>query len=73
MTTITVKNGRKLSKTNFDSWEEVQAELILMQEDFELGKDHARILKERENEADSAVDNGYSWEEVKAELQRKNA
>ena len=65
--------AKKLSKTNFDSWEEVQAELILMQEDFELGKDHARILKERENEADNAVDDGYSWEEVKAELRRKIA
>ncbi|MBO3096794.1 MULTISPECIES: hypothetical protein [Gelidibacter] len=73
MTTITVKNGRKLSKTNFDSWEEVQAELILMQEDFELGKEHAKILKERENEADNAVDDGYSWEELKADFRRKNA
>lgn len=73
MTTITVKNGRKLSKTNFDSWEEVQAELILMQEDFELGKEHAKILKERENEADNAVDDGYSWEELKVYFRRKNA
>lgn len=73
MTTITVKNGRKLSKTNFDSWEEVQAELILMQEDFELSKEHKKILKEREHEADNANDDGYSWEDLKAGLIRKNA
>lgn len=72
MTTITVKNGEKLSKTSFDSWEEVQAELILMQEKFELTAEHIKILKSRELEADTATDEGLSWEEVRGGITRKN-
>lgn len=73
MTTITVKNGEKLSKTSFESWEEVQAELILMQENFKITSDHIKILKSREKEADKASDEGLSWNEVKSGISRKNA
>lgn len=73
MTTITVKNGERLSKTTFDTWEEVQNELILMQENFKLTPEHIKILKSRENEADNSIVDGLSWEKVKASIKRKNA
>lgn len=73
MTTITIRNGEKLSKTHFESWEEVQEELILMQENFELSEAHVKILKAREDEADKAQEDGISWQELKAGISRKNA
>lgn len=72
MTTITIKNGEKLSRTHFENWEDFQTELIIMQEKFTLTPKHITILKSREEEADSAIDNGLSWEELKANISRKN-
>ena len=73
MTTITIKDGGGLSKTVFENLEEFQTELILMQEDFELTPEHLEILKSREKEADNATSKGFSWEEVKTNIRRKNA
>ena len=70
MTTITIKNGKKLSRTSFENWEDFQAEIILMQEGFELTHEHIKILKSREKEADTNP-KGLSWEEVKANIRRK--
>ena len=72
MTTITIKNGEKLSRTHFENWEDFQTELILMQENFALTPKHITILKSREKEADNTKDNGLSWEEVKANISRKH-
>ncbi len=72
MTTITIENGEKLSRTHFKKWEDLQVELILMQENSELTPEHVKILKYREKEADNATDMGLSWEDVKSGIIRKN-
>ena len=70
MTTITIKDGKGLSRINFENLEDFQLELILMQEKFELTAEHIKILKSREEMANKNP-NGLSWEEVKAGLKRK--
>ncbi len=72
MTTITIKNGEKLSRTQFEDWEDFQTEFILMQENFKLTPEHIKILKSREKEADSATDDGLTWQEVRDNISRKN-
>ncbi len=72
MTTITIKNGEKLSRSSFENWEDFQTEFILMQENLELSTEHIKILKSREKEADMATDKGLSWEEVKSSITRNN-
>ncbi len=44
----------------------------MMQEGFELTSEHIEILKSREKEADNATSKGFSWGEVKTNIQRKN-
>ena len=72
MTTITIKNGQKLAKTEFENWEDVQIALIAMQDAFSLTSEHIKILKSREKIADKNPQNGLSWEEVKNNLKREN-
>lgn len=72
MTTITIKHGPKLARTQFENWEDFQTELVLMQENFKLTSEHIKILRSREKEADINPDNGLSWDEVKAGIRRKN-
>lgn len=72
MTTITIDNDLNLSKTHFKSIEEFQIEILLMNERSELSEEHIKILKAREEEADNATDEGFSWKEVKSSLRRKN-
>lgn len=72
MTTITIKNGKKLSRTSFENWKGFQTEFILMQEYFELFPKHIEILKSREKEADNPTDKGLSWEEVRFSITRNN-
>ncbi len=71
MTTITIKNG-ELSRTEFESLEDLQIELALQQEQFELTNDHKQILDERLIQADKNLDQGLSWQKVKADLRRKH-
>ena len=71
MTTITIKDGKGLSRNNFENLEDFQLELILMQEKFELTAEHIKILKSREEMANKNPI-GLSWEEVKAGLKRKS-
>jgi sulfur relay (sulfurtransferase) DsrC/TusE family protein len=70
MTTITIKNGQKLARTEFENWEDFQIELIAMQENFDLTSEHVKILKSREKIADKNPQSGFSWEEVKSKLKR---
>ena len=72
MTTITIKNGEKLSRDSFENWEDFQTEFILMQTKSELSKEHIEILKSREKEADKAADKGLSWEEIRSNITRDN-
>ena len=72
MTTITIENGKALSRTKFKNWEDFQTELILMQEKEELSPEHIKILKSREKIADTKPGNRLTWEEVKAGITRKN-
>ncbi len=70
MTTITIKNGIKPSKTVFENWEDFLIEWVMMQEEFELTPEHIKILKSREKEADNALDEGLTWDEVKSGIRR---
>lgn len=72
MTTITIKNGAKLSRDTFENWDDFQRELILMQESFKLTDEHKEILESREKEADLAEEPGLTWERVKKNISRKN-
>ena len=72
MTTIKIKNNVKLSKTEFDSLEDLQIELILQQEKYQLSEEHIEILVAREKEADYSTIQGSSWSEVKNNIKRKN-
>jgi len=71
MTTITIKDAQKLSKTEFSDLEDLQQELILSQENFELSNEHKEILEQREKEADP--NQGLSWEELETSIRRKDA
>ena len=70
MTTITIKNGEKLSRDSFENWEDFQTEFILLQTKSELSKEHIEILESREKEADKATDKGLSWEEIRSNITR---
>ncbi len=75
MTSITVSNSVPLKKKHYDSVEELQLELILIQqESFELSDKTVAFLKEREREADESVangDEGLPWD--RSHITRKNA
>jgi sulfur relay (sulfurtransferase) DsrC/TusE family protein len=43
MTTITIKNGKKPSRTIFENWEDFLIEWAMMQEKFELTPEHIKI------------------------------
>ncbi len=73
MNTITFDEDVNLSKSHFKNLEDLQMEILLMEERAKLSPEHIKILKEREQEADNATDEGLSWEEVKANLRRKHA
>ncbi len=73
MNTITFDEDVNLSKRHFRNLEELRMEMLLMEEQAGLSPEHIKILKEREREADNATDEGLSWEEVKANIRRKNA
>jgi len=70
MTTIIIDKDLNFSKTHFRNIEELQMEILLMNERSELSPEHIRILKERE--ADNATDDGFTFEELKASIRRKN-
>ena len=74
MTTITIKNAKNISRTEFENWEDLldYIKTIVKEENFELTAEHIKILEEREKEADNATDNGLSWEEVKKGIRRKH-
>lgn len=72
MTTVTIKNGAKLSRDTFENWDDFQRELILMQESFKLTDEHKEILESRKKEADLAEEPGLTWESVKNNISRKD-
>jgi|TARA_B110000967_G_scaffold188044_1_gene210491 hypothetical protein len=72
MTTIIIDKDLNFSKTHFRNIEELQMEILLMNERSELSPEHIRILKEREKEADNATNDGFTFEELKASIRRKN-
>ncbi|NOX84589.1 MAG: addiction module protein [Chlorobi bacterium] len=75
MTTITIKNVKNISRTEFEDWEDLLDYIkhIVKAENFELSSEHIKILEEREKEADNATDKGLSWEEVKKGIRRNHA
>ncbi|MGW8123615.1 hypothetical protein ACV07N_13235 [Roseivirga echinicomitans] len=72
MTNISIDKDIRLSKTHFKDIEELKLELILVQEEsFELSAAQAKMLREREREADNATDKGLAWD--RSRITRKNA
>ena len=72
MTTIIIDKDLNFSKTHLRNIEELQMEILLMNERSELSPEHIRVLKEREKEADNATNDGFTFEELKASIRRKN-
>lgn len=74
MTNITIDKDIKLRKTHFADLEELQEEILLqIHTSFEVSDEHMQILDEREKFLDKAAIKGKSWEEVRANIKRKNA
>jgi len=75
MTSITISKNVPLKKLHYESVEELQLELILIQqESFDLSDKQVAFLKHCEQEADRAVANGeegLSWD--RSRIKRKNA
>ncbi len=74
MTTITIKNGQNLSRTQFDSIADLQDYLLLLstQNEIELTKEHKAILDERIQDLKENPDNFLSFKQFKTSLNRKN-
>ena len=74
MTTITIKNGEKLSRSIFESLKDLQQYLtsISTEDDYELTDAHKKILDERLLDAKNNPDNSISFEELKASITRKH-
>jgi len=74
MTTITIKNGIKLAKTQFESIADLQDYLFLvqMENNYELSAEHIKLLKQREIIADKNPKDGFTWKEMKGKIKRKH-
>lgn len=74
MTTIHIEEELNLDKTHFKTLDEFQIYLMMQERDQEycLSDAHKKIIDDRIKEADEAKEPGLSWEEVKANLQRKH-
>ena len=76
MTIIHIEEELNWDKTHFKTMEEFQLYLMMREkdqsEDHFLSDAHKKILDDRIKEADEAKEPGLSWEEVKANLQKKN-
>ncbi len=74
MTTITIKNGKKLTRTQFENLEDLQEYLIAVnvEDEFEFTDTHKKILDNRLKEADINPTNFITFDELKTGLTRKN-
>ena len=70
MTTITIDNDLNLSKTHFETLEEFQMEVLLMNERSELSPAHKQILDERLKEAEQNPTNFITLDELKSSIKR---
>lgn len=73
MTNITIDKNIQLSKFHFADLEELHEEILLqIHTSFEVSDEHKQILDEREKALDKATVKGKPWEEVRANIKRKN-
>jgi len=74
MTTITIKNVKNLSRTQFDDLADLQDYLISinLQDEFEISTEHQEILDKRLEESRKNPENFISFEQFKKNLNRKN-
>ena len=71
MTTITIAENIDLKKLHFESLEELQTHLLMLQQAAELGGGHKEILDMRLEEAEQSPDNYVTLEDLKSSLRRK--
>lgn len=71
MTTITIAENIDLKKLHFESLEELQTHLLMLQQAAELGDGHKEILDLRLEEAEQSPDNYMTLEDLKSSLRRK--
>ena len=71
MTTITIAENIDLKKTHFESVEEFQMHLMLLQSEAELSPEHKTILDERLEETEKNPDNFLTIDQLKAGIRRK--
>lgn len=73
MTTITIKNGQKITKTSFENIEDLQEYLFSVYlENSELSNLHTAILDERLNDVEQNPANFVSFDKLKKVLTRRN-
>ena len=75
MTTITIKNAKKLSRTQFENLADLQDYLIAISvaDDVEIPAEHKNILDKRLAESRENPKNFVSFAQFKKNLSRKNA
>ena len=71
MTTITIAENIDLKKNHFESVEEFQMHLMLIQSEAELSPGHKTILDERLEEAEKNPANFLTVDQLKAGIRRK--
>jgi len=73
MTTITIKNGQKITRTSFKDIEDLQEYLFsVYMKETELSPLHKDILDERLKDLDENPAKFVSFEKLKSGLTRKN-
>lgn len=73
MTTITIKNSRNLSRTNFENLTDLQDYLtsISVENDIEITTEMEKELDKRYEELLSGKVKGIPWNEVKKEFENR--
>ncbi len=68
MTTITIRNGREITKKVFENIAELQDYLSLLISNKEFSDSFKKELDKREEDIKSGKESGISWEEVKSKI-----
>ncbi len=68
MTTITIRNGREITKKVFENIAELQDYLSLLISNKEFSDSFKKELDKREEDLKSGKESGISWEEVKSKI-----
>ncbi|RLD77483.1 MAG: hypothetical protein DRJ10_11880 [Bacteroidetes bacterium] len=71
MTTITIKNGENISRTNFDTLGDFQLYLLQLQQESGPSEAHIKVLEARLLDAKNNPGNSISYHELKSSITRE--